>query len=61
MREENKTAIPVAYGAVFIVVSVFLSNILNQELLARQPSWIRFTATAVLAVVLAAVFVLLLG
>ena len=62
MSEENKATIPVAYAAGFALLSLILVNVVADELgLAEQERWVRLTAKAVLAAVLAVVFVLILG
>ena len=62
MSEENKTRIPVGYAAGFVLISLFIINIVADETaLADQERWVRLTAKLIMAVVLAVVFVLILG
>ncbi len=62
MSEVNKATIPVGYAAGLVLFSLLLVNVVADEMgLAEQERWVRLTAKAVLAAVLTAVFVLILG
>ena len=62
MSEKPKMRIPVAYAAGIVIFAMFVVNIVVDETaLADQERSVRVTAKAIMAAVLAVVFVLVIG
>ena len=62
MSDDGKTRVSVGYAAGFVIVGLVILNVVADETaLADQERWIRLPAKLIMAVVLAVVFVVILG